>query len=76
MSYFVNDTFDWLAIVLLNCDDKRERRSFLIPRSLADSTARQNSPTATNADERYWRIDEIAKLFQRFEDNFNLARQD
>jgi hypothetical protein len=72
VSYVVNDTFDWLAIVLLNCDDERKRRIFVIPRTLADSTARQNSPTATNADERYWRIDEIAELFPDFEDNFSL----
>jgi hypothetical protein len=74
VSYRETDTFDWLAIVLLECGTERKRRVFLIPRDLADAEARRDSPTAGTADERYWRIDEIAKRFPHFEDNFSLSR--
>jgi hypothetical protein len=70
--YLETDKFDWLAIVLLECGDTRPRRIFLIPRALADAKARRDSPTAKTATERYWRIDEIAKVFPGFEDNFAL----
>jgi hypothetical protein len=72
VSYVVTDTFDWLAIVLLECATERKRQLFLIPKSVADVRARRNNPTAQNADDRYWRIDEIAKKFPEFKDNFTL----
>jgi hypothetical protein len=66
------DSFDWLAIVLLGCVADRPRRLFLVPREVADAKARRNGPTTKVAQQRYWRIDEIAKLFPEFEDNFSL----
>jgi hypothetical protein len=75
VSYFVTDAFDWLAIVLLKCGTEGRRRIFLVPKNVADENARRNKPTAANADERYWRIDEIANEnigLSIFEDNFCL----
>jgi hypothetical protein len=46
---------------------QQERRIFLIPRKLADEKARRDKPTSKTAKERYWRIDEVAKIFADFE---------
>jgi hypothetical protein len=73
VSYQITDKFNWLAVVLLKCDTEPRRRIFLIPRAVADDKARKNKPTATNPNERYWRIDEIAESFPQFEDNFCLS---
>jgi hypothetical protein len=72
VSYREGDTFDWLAIVLLPGGGQHNRRIFILPRSTADKEARRNSPNASNADERYWRIDEIETRFLDFESNFRL----
>lgn len=72
VSFYVDDLFDWLAIVLLNCDHEQNRRIFIIPAAVAHSEARRNKPTAKNANARYWRIDEVATRFSRFENNFKL----
>ena len=72
VSFYESDPFDWLAIVLLNCDAKRTRRVYLIPAEVAQRKARRNKTTAKNANERYWRIDEIEALFAKFENNFGL----
>jgi hypothetical protein len=65
VDYWVTDVFDWLAIVILPASTEPKRRFFLIPRML-------DSPTAKTAAQRYWRIDEIARLFPLFESNFTL----
>ncbi len=72
VQYMKDDTFDWLAIVLLNCPGDQARRVYLLPRAIADMTARRNDPTAKNSDNRYWRINEIARRFPEFENNFSL----
>jgi len=72
LSYSMHQDFDWIAIVLLNCDLPNSRRIFLIPREFANEHARRNNPTAKNADERYWRVDEVATKLVRFENNFLL----
>jgi hypothetical protein len=73
VEYWASEFFDWLAIVLLPGATERKRRVFLIPRAIADARARRDSPEAQTADQRYWRIDEIAKKFPQFEDNFTLT---
>jgi hypothetical protein len=71
--YKSTDQFDWLAIVLIGCGiDKDRRYCYLVPRLIADEKARKNSPSAKTANERYWRIDEVHKLFEQFEENFSL----
>jgi len=71
--YDSRDQFNWLAIVFLSGDGQLVRRVFIIPRELADAKARRDSPTAATAHERYFRQDEVATLFPRFEDNFCLS---
>lgn len=73
VEYMDSDVFDWLAIVLLPGGDQQQRRAFLVPKAVADATARRNKPTTKTASQRYWRIDEIAERFARFEGNFDLV---
>jgi predicted XRE-type DNA-binding protein len=72
VEYSEGDSFEWLAIVLLPGDTETRRRTFLIPRSAADATARRDNPNAKTADLRYWRIDQVPRIFAAFEDNFSL----
>jgi hypothetical protein len=72
VEYWAPDVFDWLAIVILPADTEAKRRIFLIPRAIADAEARRDGPTTKTAMQRYWRIDEIARKFPQFEDNFTL----
>lgn len=66
------DQFDWLAIVLLDCGPERERRIYLIPRAEADRVARRDKPESKTAKLRYYRIDEVDRLFTGFRSNFAL----
>jgi hypothetical protein len=72
VEYKVRDVFDWLAIVILGEGLEQKRRIFLIPRAVAEAKARRDKPTSKTAELRYWRIDEVAKLFVEFENNFSL----
>ena len=76
VEYLDSDVFDWLAIVLLPGGDEKKRRVFLLPKNVADASARRNKPTTKTANQRYWRIDEIAERFARFEGNFRLNMTD
>jgi hypothetical protein len=70
--YNVDDPFDWLAIVLLGCGGNKPRRIFVVPKAVADRKARRDRSPKT-AHQRYWRVDEVAKVFRNYEDNFKLA---
>ena len=72
LEYNAPDMFDWLAIVLLPGAEVTERQIFLIPRDHADTNARRNGPTTKFAHQRYWRVDEIPRVFSRFRSNFKL----
>jgi len=72
VSFSSEDHFEWLAIVLLECDQEQKRRVFLIPAEVALRESRKNRPTTKHAKLRYWRLDEVPKLFSRFENNFKL----
>lgn len=72
VEYWANDVFDWLAVVILPADIEPKRRIFMIPRSIADENARRDGPNTKTAEQRYWRIDEIARRFAQFENNFSL----
>jgi hypothetical protein len=72
VDYLETDTFDWLAVVLLPGGSETRRRLFVIPRKLADETARRNKPTTKTANSRYWRIDQVPELFAAYEGNFTL----
>ena len=45
---------------------------YLVPRGEADRNARRDKPTSKTAKLRYFRIDEVDKLFARYRDNFAL----
>lgn len=68
------DQFDWLAVVIVNGLECSERAIYLIPRTECDSRARQDKPTAKTAHLRYFRIDEVDRLFSSFRSNFALER--
>ena len=70
--YWDANVFDWLALVILPAGDESRRRIFIIPHDIAEQTARRDRPTAKTAEQRYWRIDEVSRIFARYEDNFVL----
>ena len=73
VSYYDYDGFDWLAVVILASDGSRDRAVYVIPRHEADRLARRDKETSKTAHERYYRIDEMEKLFSVYRDNFALA---
>ncbi len=73
VEYKASDLFDWIAVVILANDGSNNRSIYIIPRAAADAVARQDKPTSKTAMLRYWRIDEINKLFERYRDNFTLS---
>ena len=72
VEYWMKDDFDWLAIVILPAGIETKRRIFLIPRSVANENARRDGEHTKTAEQRYWRIDEVARRFAEFENNFTL----
>lgn len=72
VSYQEHDQFDWLALVVLQAATGGSRKIYLIPRSVAEQRARRDSETSKTAGERYFRIDEIDRLFGSHRDNFAL----
>ena len=72
VEYNAVDAFDWLAIVLLEAAAPATRSTYLVPRVYADRFARQDKPTSKTAGLRYFRIDEIERLFAAYRGNFEL----
>lgn len=72
VEYQQGDVFDWLAICILPGSGLDERRIYLVPRPLADETARRDSETSKTWQTRYWRIDEIEARFGAYRSNFSL----
>ena len=73
VDFKVEDRFDWLAIVLLTGDAAAERLVYVVPKDVADRHARQDKPTSKTASLRYYRIDEVERLFGAYRDNFTLT---
>lgn len=73
VEYMDYDQFDWLAIVLLGAADCNDRAIYIVPRSEADRLARQDKPTAKTAQIRYFRIDQVERLFCSYRNNFVLS---
>ncbi|MFG1365804.1 hypothetical protein [Xanthobacter versatilis] len=73
VEYNESDRFDWLAIVILINGGGERRSIYMIPRAEADKVARRDKPTSKTADLRYFRIDEVERLFARFRNNFALV---
>lgn len=73
VTYKETDQFDWLAAMLLSQEDGALKRiAYIIPRETADGLARRDKPTSKTALLRYFRIDEMERLFSRYRDNFAL----
>lgn len=73
VGYEADDQFDWLAVVILQAGDTLSRTIYVIPRIAADDDARRDRATSKTAALRYFRIDEMDRLFGRYKDNFNLS---
>jgi hypothetical protein len=67
------DRFDWLAIVLVNGTDCSDRAIYLIPRAACDRNARRDKATSRTAHLRYYRIDEVDRLFSGYRGNYSLS---
>lgn len=76
VEYKVGDQFDWLAIVLLSPEGAEARDVYMVPRSIADRHARRDKPTSKTAQLRYYRIDEVERLFGAYRSNFVLSGGD
>jgi hypothetical protein len=72
VEYKADDQFDWLAIVILS-DAGAQRQIYMVPRALADQVARRDKPTSKTAHLRYYRIDEVERLFAAHRSNYGLA---
>lgn len=73
VEYNEPDQFDWLAIVILGQGEGHGRAIYVIPRAEAAKVARQDKPTSKTANIRYFRIDEVERLFSRYRNNFALG---
>lgn len=73
VNYNNYDQFDWLAIVILGDADRDARSIYVVPRVYADRLARQDKPTSKTAALRYFRIDEVKRLFETYRSNFSLS---
>jgi hypothetical protein len=73
VEYKEYDQFDWLAIVLLGVGACNDRAIYVVPRTEADRLARQDKPTSKTAKIRYFRIDEVERLFSAYRNNFALS---
>ena len=74
VTYKVSDQFDWLAIVLLECEGDERRQIFLVPREESDKRARKDGPNAKTA-EHYYVINEVANLLPEYKNNFSLSEK-
>ena len=72
VNYNSYDQIDWLAIVILGEADRDPRSIYVVPRTKADSLARQDKPASKTAALRYFRIDEVERLFETYRSNFSL----
>ena len=72
VEYNETDLFDWLAVVLLMPEASDNRMIYLVPRVEADLVARRDKPTSKTAKLRYFRIDEVDRLFSIYRSNFSL----
>ena len=72
VTYKATDQFDWLAIVLLECEGDEKRQIFLVPRHESDRCARKDGPNAKTS-EHYYVINEVAKKLLKYKSNFSLS---
>lgn len=73
VTYNVEDQFDWLAIVLLECEEGERRRVFLVPHEESNKRAKKDGANA-KTNEWYYRIDKVEELLGEYKSNFSLKR--
>ena len=73
VDYKAGDMFDWLAIVIISGEGGALRQVYMVPKATADHHARRDKPTSRTANDRYFRIDEVERLFSAFSSNFTLG---
>ena len=74
VTYKTTDKFDWLAIVLLECEGDEKRQIFLVPRNESDKRARKDGPSAKKS-EHYYVINEVARKLPEYKNNFSLSEK-
>ena len=62
------DVFEWLAIVILPAGEQKQRRFFIIPRSVVNKSFNKQSKTG----DRDCQISLVSKKFAQYENNFSL----
>jgi hypothetical protein len=71
--YDENEKFDWFAVVLLpDVVTQKGRRIYIIPPAVTDRKARRGGLKGMYPGDRYWRIDDVPRIFESFENNFLL----
>jgi hypothetical protein len=68
-----DESFDWLAIVLLPGEGQYKRRFFIVPKAVSDIRFYRYGPTTKNHDIMSGQVDKMAEFLQEFEDNFRLS---
>jgi hypothetical protein len=70
-----DDSFDWLAFVILpnSAEGEPNRRVFIFPKSISDVRFYQYGSATKYRDFKSGQIDLIADMLPEFEDNFRLS---
>jgi hypothetical protein len=68
-----DESFDWLAIVLLPGKGQEKRRFFIVPKTVSDLRFYRYGPETKNHDILSVQADRMSETLQEFEDNFCLS---
>ena len=68
-----DDSFDWLAIVLLSCPGEKERQFFIIPKAKANGIFQPGGSATKNRGWMHLQVDKMAEKLSDFEGNFCLS---
>lgn len=74
VEYRISDnSFDWLAIVLLYCPDENQRQFFIVPKAIADGIFRAGGFMTKNRGWMHLQVDKMFEKLKEFENNFDLS---
>lgn len=73
--YDVNDKFDWIAMVLLECphEDTLQRQIYIVPKKVADKRMSKNKEGTKTQHERRCALNKISSVFSKYLNNFDLS---
>jgi hypothetical protein len=76
VEYWIKANFDWMAVVILPDKEQGElcRRVFIFPKAVSDGCFHRYGDSSKNHNWMHVRIDELAKILPKFENNFALSR--